>query len=79
MVGSRIEHEEWIIEVDPQGVGEGPTGTDLIRIGFTPVEPDPDGREVPMWTDGHSLDELGSLHAALTAYLKLERIRWSER
>jgi hypothetical protein len=76
MVGSRVVHEEWEIEIDPDGVGEGPGGEDLHRIGYTPVEPDPDGRTPPFWDDHLSRAELVALHAALGAYLDLEKKRW---
>lgn len=76
MIGSRVVHEEWEIEVDPNDVGEGPTGEDLHRIGYTPAEPDADGRSPPFWTDGLSRPELIALHASLDAYLDLEKKRW---
>jgi hypothetical protein len=76
MVGSRVVHEEWEIEIDPEGVGGDSSGRDLHRIGYTPVEPDPDGRTPPFWTEGLSNDELKALYAALGAYLELEVKRW---
>ena len=77
MVGSKVEHEEWVIEVDPAGVGDGPGGTDLHRIGYTSPEPDPDGRTFPFWSEAHTVGELEALHDALEAYLNLEKKRWA--
>jgi len=68
--------EEWEIEIDPDGVGEGLNNEDLHRIGYTSKEPDSDGRPPPFWTEGLSRQELVALHAALGAYLGLEKKRW---